>query len=166
MRIISKIRYKLDKRNKTFKLKKIDPIKKAKAMDLVLELCMEYYIRNITKIDFYTIENELNEKLGFHSWESEFLLDIMSDNDYIKEEYNEKEVLEKIYAKPKGIKVFIDGGFGIEAKRKKNERLLIKIAKWSSVIVGLYYLLMILKDFFGIDTKTYKKIYYLVIELL
>mgnify|MGYP005852279627 CR=1 FL=1 len=166
MNIISKIQYKLDKSNKTFKLKNIDPLKKAKAMDLVLELCMEYYIRKKAKIDFYTIEDELNEKLGFHSWESEFLLDIMSDNDYINEEYNKNEVLEKIYAKPKGIKVFIDGGFGIEVKRKKNERLLIKIAQWSSVIVGLYYLLLILKDFFGIDNQTYKKMYFWLIELL
>ncbi|SHK06362.1 hypothetical protein [Pseudozobellia thermophila] len=134
-------------------------------MDLVLELCMEYYTGKEQKIDFYKVEAKLCDNLGLHSWESEFLLDIMSDKGYIKEEYNENKALDKIYAKPKGIKIFINGGFEIEARRKKNERILIKIAQWSSAIVGLYYLLLLLKEFFGLNTPTFKEIYCWLIGL-
>lgn len=145
--LLKKIKHKFRKEEKPYQLKKISPIKKAKAMDLVLELCMKYYIDNAEKIDFYKVENRLYSKLGLHSWESDFLLDIMVGSGYIKEKFKKNKDLEYIFCTPKGIKVFIDGGFEIDAKRKINERRLIRIAQLSSVIIGLYYLAISLKEY-------------------
>lgn len=147
MLLLEKIKHKFKKENKPYRLKKINPIKKAKAMDLVLELCMNYYIQKEDKIDFYKVERKLYNVLGLHSWESEFLLDTMSDLGYIKEIYKNDNKIDKIYCEPKGIEVYISGGFELEAIRKSRERRLIKIGQWSSGIIGLYYLATFLIEY-------------------
>jgi len=154
---VQKIYYKFsDQNQKPYKLKKINPIKKAKAMDLVIELCMGYYIHKENKIDFYKIEGKLNDNLGLHSWESEFLLRVMSEMGYIKEVFKENNDIDKIYCTPKGIEVFINGGFKLEAKRKRGERRLIRAGQYISIIIGLYSLAKFLKEYLGVTLELLK----------
>lgn len=144
------------KKYKPYQLQSISPLKKAKAMDIVLELCLKYYIGEKKNIDFYEVANALDKKLNLCVADVEFLLDIMTDSKYIKEVYKkppEKEVLEKIYCTPKGIKVFIDGGFELEARRKLRERQLIIAGQYLSLIIGLYYLATFLKEFLGVTPE-------------
>tara|TARA_R110000868_G_scaffold407333_1_gene688701 strand:- start:1729 stop:2250 length:522 start_codon:yes stop_codon:yes gene_type:complete len=149
LRFIDKIRYKLDKDNKPYELKEIDSIKKAKAMDFVLRLCMEYYINKESVIDFHKVNGKLTDELGLHSWDCEFILDVMADLGYINEDYKKNKEIEKIYCLPKGIDMFISGGFEPIARQKKREGQLIKIGQWSAGIVGVYYLATFLKEYFG-----------------
>ncbi|MDO7174188.1 hypothetical protein [Mariniflexile sp. AS56] len=161
LRLIDRVRYRFDKNQKPYKLKGISPLKKAKAMDIVLELCLNYYIGKQKKIDFYEVATVLDKKLNLCVTEAEFLLDIMSDLGYIVEVYKkppEKQVIEKIYSTPKGIKAFIDGGFELEANRKMKERRLISITQYSSAIVGVYYLAIFLKEYLGVSPELLKNL--------
>lgn len=146
-----------NKNDRPYNLKTINSIKKAKAMDLVLALCMNSYVNQDSKLDFYKVEERLCDDLGFHSWESEFLLDIMKDMGYIKEEYGQNKVVERIYCKPRGVKMYINGGFELKAKRKRRERRLLGAGQFLSLIIGFYYtflLLKIMKETLGVTGES------------
>ncbi|MFD1162576.1 hypothetical protein [Hwangdonia seohaensis] len=147
------------KKDKPYSVKSIDPLNKARAMDKILELCIKYKVRQEKTIDFYKVEGILCDELDLHSWESELLLDIMADQEYIKEDYKENRDIEKIYITPKGIEKYINGGFALETKRKIRERKLIRAGQYLSIVIGIYYTATLIKEFLGVTPES---LYYLI----
>jgi hypothetical protein len=131
--------------NQQYIPKRINSIKYAKAMDVILDLCIKYYVGIGDQITFYTIEKELNERFKFHSYESEFVIKIMIESNQIKAEY-ENNSMKHVYCDVIGFEKYISGGFANNAKRQKNERRLILIGQISAGIAGVYYLIVLLKE--------------------
>jgi hypothetical protein len=120
---------------------------KARSIDLILELCAQYYSEKGDEVTPDLISNKLYEKFCIHSIESELILKLMIQMGLIKPKIDEngKSIISVTHT-IKGIKVFLDGGKLPKTKRKINKERLIKVGQYSVVLGGIYYLLKILTE--------------------
>ncbi len=116
----------------------ISRIKRAKAMDIILKKCAEYYKNREThEIRLSDLDSPIFEKLCIPSTETNLLMNIMVDLGYI--EYKKcKNDEEYVVHTIKGVQKFIEGGFICEAKKERNTERLIRLGQIASVIGGLY----------------------------
>lgn len=147
MTLFRKLKNRFKKKDKPYRPEKLSPTKKGKAMDLILGLCMNYYV-GIEKdeVDFFRIEEELCSKLDMHSLDTEFLMRVMHRLEYVDYKTDDNGKVKRIFATVKGFDKFLDGGFTPEAKRQERTRKLVRIGQWSAAIAGAYYLTMLLQE--------------------
>lgn len=120
---------------------------KARSIDLILELCAQYYSENGDEVTPYLIENKLYKKFCIHSIESELIMKLMIQMELIKPKIDENEKIISVTHTIKGVKVFLGGGKLNKTKRKINTERLIKVGQWSVGLGGGYYLLQILTEY-------------------
>tara|TARA_B100000508_G_C11449554_1_gene273266 strand:+ start:1092 stop:1589 length:498 start_codon:yes stop_codon:yes gene_type:complete len=132
--------------NGRYAAKSISRKDKARAIDLILGLCAQYYSENGDEVTFDLIEDCLYKELCMHSIESELIMKIMIQLELIRPKLDDNENIISVTHTIKGVGLYLDGGKLLKTKKKINTEWLIKIGQWSVGLGGLYYLLRILTD--------------------
>lgn len=131
-----------------YKLKGISPIKQARVIDFINEFCIGYYINQHDTIPcLQNLDTPINKKFGLHSIASELIVNIMIKEKIINPVYDENEdFIKQLDCNSNGFELYFNGGMTKKIKRERRKAILITLASIASVIVGIYYLVILLKE--------------------
>jgi hypothetical protein len=131
-----------------YKLKGILPTKQAKVIDFINEFCIGYYINHHDTIPcLQNLDTPIYKKFGVHSIASELIINIMIKEEIITPIYDESEkFIKELDCNSNGFQLYFNGGLTKKIKREKRKAILITLASIASVIVGIYYLVILLKE--------------------
>lgn len=144
--IIKHLRKRNNRKSK-YQLSSINRIRQARIIDFINEFCIRYYIaEHKTKPTFNALEDAVYMEFKLHSIATELLINTMLKYKYISEIKYEDESLNEFTCNTEGFELYLSGGLTSKIKRETRKARLVQFAGIASIIVGLYYLLMLTKE--------------------
>jgi len=147
-KIITKWKQKIKNKQSKYTLKEIPRIRQAQAIDYINEFCIGYYVKeHDKKPTIHNLDTPITKKFGLHSIATELLIDVMIKEKIITPTYDESgDFIIELRSNIIGFELYLNGGLAKKIKREKRRSRLIGIASIASVIVGIYYLVILLKE--------------------